>query len=257
MTSRILVVLFVLAVTSPAQAGEKPTPKPTAPRQDAKALALLDQADAVMYSARRLGLKDLQYRHVLGNLPGVWVAVKWMAPDRAAGKVEVGPEAAPAMKFFARSQGEMLKSTALGVVDMMTGKENRKVYEKDEILFVAPGKVKIVARSARSQKIFQEHVIAFDDRGLPASTRSVKSGTTIDLSVTFVQRDRGKYFVDRVVSVKTTAEQKVDTTMTFTYAEQGGYHFPSRIDSVTGAGKTVMTFEGIKANQGLVARDFD
>lgn len=240
-----ILALVPVSAQLPAGAADKPP-------QDPKALELIDKADALSYSAKRAGLKDLQYVHELSHLPGLRIEVRWAAPDAqkvvvSAASGEGAPEHVRRMAEAARGP---LEATGAQVLDMMLGKENRASYEGDEIVFAGPSQVRIVARSDRSKKVFQENLITFDARGLPIQMKSVTAKGAIDMSVAF--EPQGELF--RVKEVNSESKDGA-TRLSFEYQEVSGYTFVARITAKGPAMDNSQTFTGVRVDQGLKPED--
>ncbi len=247
-SASILVLLSALALSAQEKA-----PAPQAPPQDPKALALMDKADALVYSARRAGLKDVEYAFTMSNLPNIVVKIRWMAPELV--KVQVAPaEGAPeqAVKIAEALAPGGIDVRARGTVDMVVGTETRQSYAGDEIALSAENQVKVTAKSPRSLRLFNENTITFDKSGLPVEMKSVTA--TGQIEMTALHEKRGEFWFLKNAKARTSAG---DMNMGIETQEVSAFTFPSRIvTKLPDGSESVWTFGAYKVNQGLKEADF-
>lgn len=215
--------------------------------RDPKAVALLEKADAATYSPKRAGLKDLQYRQTLSNLPGILVDVRWAAPDTSKVDLGAAPDAPAHVRAMIEAAREPLTRTATLTIDMIVGKDNVATYAEDEISLASEGVVKILARSERSKAVFRENLVTFDARGLPVAMKTIdRDGRTIEMNVIF-EAAGALHRVREVKSMTPVGE----VTMNFEYVEIQGFAFPRRITSAGGALPSTQEFSEFKVDTGL------
>ncbi len=218
------------------------------PTQDPAAMALIDAADKVVYSPLRAGLQDLQYRHRFQKLPGIEVAVKWLAPDQKKLEVAVAGDAAAHVKQMAEAVKSQLLRQAELTLEMVVGKDSRKTYGGDKVELLAPRQVKITAMSERSKTIFKESTITFDEVGRPSKMVSTTESGTISMNVTF--QAKGEQWIVKEVASETGSGPM---SLTIEYQESGTYLFPSRLTNKTGTETIIQEFADMKVDSGMTA----
>lgn len=253
-----LVVAFVLGCAGFALAQDTEAPKPPdRPRQDAEALKLIERFDSLLYMPRAAGLKDLEFTV---RLPGGFdLLVRWKEPDRVKASLAVAADA-PAdhkkqLELIAPKFEPEAKKHAPSFVSTQIGEPLRDKHKDDELTMIAPGQVKIVARSEASTAQFKEQALSFDDRGLVTRVKVV-APTGLESVILPTFAPLGGRFVYQ--AMKTTIA-KEESTVTFEYVEAGGFHM---IGTLTTASKSMrepqkLVFAGFKPNSGLDDKLFE
>jgi hypothetical protein len=220
------------------------------PPQDPEALKLLDQADALIYSPRRLGLKDLRYVQSVPRQPGVVVEVAWKAPDLARVEPRAEPGRPDHVARIVAVQREQLQAEARTILDVVVGKDSREAYQDDEIRLAGPRQIRVLARSDRSRRLFREHLVTYDDRGLPFRMASETDSGRYEFEVVFTTHD-GKWFVREIQSRTPTGPMVMEIEM----GEFGAWRFPLRIRKTLGTEVTAIEFSDYRPDTGLTEAD--
>ena len=221
-------------------------------RQDAGALALLDRADAVLYSPLLAGLHDVTYRFKTTRRPKVAVEVRWVEPDHVRSELALDADAGAATQNWTRVGGPKHLRDATSLVDLVVGTPNRAQYKGDEIILQSAGHVKIVARSERSlSRSLVEAVITFGDDGLPTCMETQTVNSKIILVPTYRRGPGGRWLVDKVDTRIEGGGKTRSTVMSFEYQRIGPYTMPHRVTLHGLDEEVVQEYLDIHVDQGL------
>ncbi len=247
----ILLILVCWGCGGDEAAAPDAAPTPPPDTREA-ALALLDRADAAVYSPLQAGLSDATYIFRTSERPGVSVEVKWVKPDHAGGRLILDPGADAATAEWAATYGPSFVQQSADLADLLVGVTNRSQYEEDELSLLDPETVRVVARSERSrERGLRSAIISVGADGLPLSLDSETNTGRVLLSLSYRPREDGRWLVQEAESQVISGGTTDQRTLRFEYQTVGKYTMPRRVIIGGGDEEVTREFSEVRVDQGL------